>query len=124
MMDGWLTERVRTASDPPLNTQIQRSRVSDLPFHAGFEVTYLLPPSPPSSSPLHLPGCEFLSFSVSFLHGGLLIEGCGSNRPDVQSQHPGAGPMMVGGGGPPPPPQGIPPGHGGPPQGQGGMMYK
>ncbi|KAL2054210.1 hypothetical protein ABVK25_005351 [Lepraria finkii] len=50
-----------------------------------------------------------------------------SNRPDVQSQHPGAGAMMVGGGGPPPP--GIPPGHGppagyGPPPGQGGMQYK
>lgn len=45
----------------------------------------------------------------------------GSNRPDVQSQHPGAGPIMAGGGGPPPP--GIPPGQG-PPQGQGGMAYK
>ena len=52
----------------------------------------------------------------------LLMGGPGSNRPDVQSQHPGAGPIMAGGSGPPPP--GIPPGHGGPPPRQGQLMYK
>jgi len=52
-----------------------------------------------------------------------------SNRPDVQSQHPGAGNMIAGsgaGGGPPPPgypPQG-PGGLGGNPGAQGGMGYK
>ena len=37
-----------TASDTPRNTQIQRSCMSDLPFHAGFEVRYpcLLPSFP------------------------------------------------------------------------------
>ncbi len=51
-------------------------------------------------------------------------EGPRSNRPDVQSQHPGAGAVMAGGGGPPPP-QGQPPGYGvGPPKGQGNMQYK
>ena len=47
-----------------------------------------------------------------------------SNRPDVQSQHPGAGPMMA----PPPGAQGgalPPPGYGAPPPGGGGQMgYK
>lgn len=58
-----------------------------------------------------------------------LILGFGSNRPDVQSQHPGAGNMIAGGGGgggPPPPgypPQG-PPGQAVPPGAQGGMHYK
>ncbi|KAM0797801.1 hypothetical protein BDR22DRAFT_861596 [Usnea florida] len=50
------------------------------------------------------------------------------NRPDVQSQHPGAGNMMQGPPGGPPPPQGYPPpqqqqGYQSP-QGQGGLQYK
>ena len=55
-----------------------------------------------------------------------------SNRPDVQSQHPGAGNMMQGPGGQPPPqqpyqapPQGYQPPQGIPPsQEQGGQQYK
>lgn len=52
------------------------------------------------------------------------------NRPDVQSQHPGAGNMMQGSEVPPsqgyqPPQQGYQPPQGGPPpQEQGGMPYK
>ena len=72
---------------------------------------------------------DLLPSLSSYIYTGLrvswdersLIGFLGSNRPDVQSQHPGAGPIMVGGGGPPPP--GIPPGHG-PPPGQGQMVYK
>lgn len=53
-----------------------------------------------------------------------------SNRPDVQSQHPGAGNMIQGPGGPPQqgyqgPPQGYQPPQGAPPpQAQGGLQYK
>lgn len=54
----------------------------------------------------------------------MLMLASDSNRPDVQSQHPGAGNVLAGGGGPPPQ-QGPPPGYGGgPPQGQGQMNYK
>lgn len=52
-----------------------------------------------------------------------------SNRPDVQSQHPGAGNMIAGSGGPPPsgyppPGQGPPPGKAAQPGAQEGMQYK
>ena len=107
--------REPTASDTTRDTQVQGSRLSHLPFHAGFEVRYS---HPWPASPIYVDRT-----GRSMLIGDFL----GSNRPDVQSQHPGAGAMMAGGGGPPPP--GIPPGHGppagyGPPPGQGRMQYK
>lgn len=57
------------------------------------------------------------------MNEAMLIGPPASNRPDVQSQHPGAGNMLAGG---PPPQQGQPPGYvgGPPPQGQGPMQYK
>ena len=106
-----------TAGGTTRNTQIQGSRMSDLSLHAGFEVCLC--------SPL-----DFLNSSSPLVSKRINADTpcCCSNRPDVQSQHPGAGPMMAGGGGPPPP--GVPPPQGGPPQGigpppaQGGMQYK
>ena len=81
----------------------------NLQFHAGFEVGKL----------------NFLYLRIIFLECMVKDKAAAdkiwrSNRPDVQSQHPGAGNVMVGQSGPPPP--GVPPGHGPPPQG--GMQYK
>ena len=55
-MDEWMADRGGVniiAGYTSFHTQIQRSRVPDLPFHAGFEVCCSLLSSPPPSFYLH-----------------------------------------------------------------------
>ena len=107
--------RARTARHTALPPQTQRRRLSHLQLHARPGVSFFL-------TFFAMASLSALPFTLGHSKSSQTIgfpSPARRNRPDVQSQHPGAGNMMQGPGGPPQhgyPPPGPPP--------QGGMQYK